>query len=167
LNVTVLQSPTAILTSTTDVINEDPSGVIEINSVTSGLAPYQYSINNSGFSSELIYRDLLSGNYTITVRDSNGCVFSKVVTINSICFFPNAISPNNDALNDTFNLKGCNIVKLQLFNRYGREVNSFNNYTDQWTGTNNNGEALPDGTYYYVAEDNSGKVNSGWIYIAR
>jgi len=167
LSVTVYQSPTEITTKTTDVVNEGPDGIIVINSVTSGEAPFQYSINNSGFTTNTTYANLLPGNYTITVKDANGCEFSKVATINSVCLFPNAISPNNDDFNDTFNLKGCNVVKLELFNRYGKKINTFSNYTDQWDGTTSGGDALPDGTYYYTAEIEGGKVNSGWIFIAR
>jgi gliding motility-associated-like protein len=167
LSVTVYPSPTGIVLTTTDVVNEGPDGIIVINSVTSGVAPFQYSINNGGFTTITTYANLLPGNYTITVKDANGCVYSKVVTINSICLFPNAISPNNDDFNDTFNLKGCNVVKLELFNRYGRKINTFSNYTDQWDGTTSGGDALPDGTYYYTAEIEGGKVNSGWIFLAR
>jgi gliding motility-associated-like protein len=167
LSVTVYQSPTAITLKTTDVVNDSPDGIIEIVNVTSGLSPYQYSVNNSSFTTNTTYNNLSSGNYTVTVRDSNGCEFSKVTTINSICLFPNAISPNNDTYNDTFNLKGCGVAKLQLFNRYGREVKSYTNYSDQWDGTNSKGESLPDGTYFYVAEIADGTSKSGWVFIAR
>ena len=167
LNVIVYQSPTDIVLKTTDVVNDGPDGIIEINVTTGGLSPYQYSINNSSFTPNLTYPNLLPGDYTITVQDANGCEFNKVATINSICMFPNAISPNGDKLNDIFNLNGCNVVKLEIFNRYGRKVNSYSNYTDQWDGTNSNGEALPDGTYFYVAEMKGGVSKSGWVFIAR
>jgi gliding motility-associated-like protein len=167
MTVTVYASPTAITLKTTDVVNEKPDGIIEIIGVTSGLSPYQYSINNSSFTTNTTYSNLTPGNYTVTVRDSNGCEFSKVTSISSICLFPNAISPNNDTYNDTFNLKGCGVAKLQLFNRYGREVKSYTNYSDQWDGTNSKGESLPDGTYFYVAEITDGTSKSGWVFIAR
>ncbi|MBF2706984.1 gliding motility-associated C-terminal domain-containing protein, partial [Flavobacterium soyangense] len=167
LNAIVYPSPTELTLKTTDVINERPDGIIEIVSVTSGLSPYQYSINNSSFTTNTTYSNLSPGNYTVTVKDSNGCEFSKVTTISSICLFPNAISPNNDSYNDTFNLKGCGVSKLQLFNRYGREVKNYTNYSDQWDGTNSKGENLPDGTYFYVAEIADGTSKSGWVFIAR
>jgi gliding motility-associated-like protein len=167
MNVVVYQSPTDITLKTTDVINDSPDGIIEITGVTNGLSPYQYSINNSSFTTNTLYSNLAPDNYSVTVRDANGCEFNKRVTVNSICMFPNAISPNNDTYNDTFNLKGCGVSKLQLFNRYGREVKSYSNYSDQWDGTNDKGEPLPDGTYFYVAEINDGTSKSGWVFIAR
>ncbi|WP_310377485.1 gliding motility-associated C-terminal domain-containing protein [Flavobacterium sp.] len=167
LIITVNTSPTDILFATTNVINQGPDGIIEILSVTSGVSPYLYSINNSGFTSNKIFTNLLPGNYTITVRDVNGCEFNKIVTIDSDCVFPNAISPNRDSFNDTFDLNGCKINKLEIFNRYGRKVNSYIDYKDQWDGINSNGEELPDGTYFYVAEIEGGTVKTGWVFIAR
>jgi len=167
LAVTVYQSPTDIVVTTSDVVNDGPDGIIEITGTTNGSSPYQYSINNGSFTSNTSYPNLAPGDYTITVRDANGCEFNKVVTITSICIFPNAISPGSDNYNDSFNLNGCNVVKLELFNRYGRKINSYHNYTDQWDGTNSNGEALPDGTYFYVAEFGDGTSKSGWVFVAR
>lgn len=167
LEIIVNPSPTDIIFATTNVINQGPEGIIEIVSVTSGVSPFEYSINNSALTTNKIYSNLLPGNYTVTVKDANGCTFSKIVTIDSSCVFPNAISPNTDAYNDTFDLKGCKINKLEIFNRYGRKVNSYINYTNQWDGTNSNGEELPDGTYFYVAEIDGGTTKSGWVFIAR
>jgi gliding motility-associated-like protein len=90
-----------------------------------------------------------------------------MVTVNSICLIPNVISPNNDTYNDTFDLTGCEVVKLQIFNRYGVEVNDFRNYSDQWGGNNRKGESLPDGTYFYVAEIKDGSSKSGWVFVTR
>jgi gliding motility-associated-like protein len=167
LSVTVYPSPIDIIVKTTDVVNDAPDGIIEIISVTSGQSPFEYKIDNSSFTTDVLYSNLPNGDYTITVRDSNGCEFNKIVTINSICVFPNAISPNGDAFNESFNLKGCDVVKLEIFNRYGRKVNSYSDYSDQWDGKTSGGEALPDGTYFYSAEIKDGTSKSGWIYIAK
>jgi gliding motility-associated-like protein len=167
MSIVVNQSPTDIVFTTTDVVNDGPDGIIEITGVTSGVAPFQYRINNGSFTSDTSYSGLLAGNYTITVRDSNGCEFNKAATINSLCVFPNAITPNNDTHNDYFNLKGCDVVKLELYNRYGVEINRYNNYSDQWDGTNDKGDSLPDGTYFYVAEKSDGTSKSGWVFVTR
>jgi gliding motility-associated-like protein len=167
MSITVYQSPTGFTVKTTDVFNDTPNGIIEISNPIGGLAPYQYSINNSSFTTNTSYTNLAPGNYTITVQDKNGCQFSKMSTVNSICVFPNAITPNGDTFNDTLNLNGCDVVKLELYNRYGVEVNKYNNYTDQWNGTNNNGESLPDGTYFYIAEIKDGTSKTGWVFVTR
>ena len=166
MSITVYQSPTGFTVKTTDVVNDTPNGIIEISNPIGGLAPYQYSINTSSFTTNTTFTNLSPGNYTIIIQDKNGCQFSKMTTINSICVFPNAITPNGDTFNDTLNLNGCDVVKLELFNRYGRKVNSYTNYTDQWGGTNEKGESLPNGTYFYVAEIKGGISKSGWVFIA-
>jgi gliding motility-associated-like protein len=167
MTITVFQSPTSFSVKTTDVVNNKPDGIIEISNPVSGLAPFQYSINDSSFSTNPIFTNLVSGIYNLTVKDSNGCEFKKGATINSICLFPNVITPNNDSYNNNFNLSGCEILSLQLFNRYGREVNNYSNYTNQWSGTNSKGEALPDGTYFYVAEIKGGTSKVGWVFVSR
>ena len=57
--------------------------------------------------------------------------------------------------------------KLQIFNRYGTRVYSLSNYSDQWHGQTDDGDELPDGTYYYVIERNNEETVTGWIYINR
>ncbi len=75
--------------------------------------------------------------------------------------FANAFSPNNDGINDLFlienadNLEECfeTIGELVIFNRWGDEVYRIDGYDNSvaWDGTwQNNGNDVPDGTYFYV-----------------
>jgi gliding motility-associated-like protein len=70
---------------------------------------------------------------------------------------PNAITPNGDGLNDelvfdlienAFDFWPDN--ELIIFNRWGDIVYQAKPYTNNWRGTNLNGQELPDGTYYYI-----------------
>jgi len=167
LNVTVNSSPTAITTLSNNVFNNIAQGTITITGVTGGNAPFTYSLNNGTFTSNTIFNNLTPGSYSIRVLDSNGCTYEEFVLIESNCMFPNGISPNGDGKNDTFNLSGCGVVKLELFNRYGTKINSYTNYTNQWDGTTSNGNELPDGTYFYAAELSDGTSKTGWVFIAR
>jgi len=165
VTVIVNAAPTDIEVTQSNVVNETAQGTIIINSVTGGTGPFIYSLNGTSFSSTIKYDNLSPGDYSVIVQDSNGCSFEKTVTITSSCLFPKGISPNGDGKNDTLNLIGCNVIKLEIFNRYGIKVNSFVNYTSQWAGTSSNGDELPDGTYFYVAELTDGSAKTGWIYI--
>ncbi len=167
LSIIINSSPTDIETIVANVLNNTAIGTIEITGITGGVSPYLFSINNSSFTTTLTYSNLSPGDYILTVQDANGCVFSKVITITSTCIFPNGISPNNDQKNDTFNLDGCNVKRLELFNRYGMKVNSFDDYVAQWDGATSDGKTLPDGTYFYVAELKDGTSKTGWVFIAR
>jgi gliding motility-associated-like protein len=107
------------------------------------------------------------GDYTVNVI-SVGCTGSAMFSADNIrCVIQKGISVNNDDLNDTFDLTGFDVKKLTIFNRLGMKVYSLNNYVDEWGGKSDDGDELPDGTYYYVIEQRSGTVKTGWIYINR
>jgi gliding motility-associated-like protein len=95
----------------------------------------------------------------------NGCTTDATENVTSIyCEIPKGISPNNDGKNDSFDLTNFDVRKLQIYNRYGMEMYSKTNYTNEWDGFSNAGQNLPDGTYYYVIEFESGKTKTGWVY---
>ena len=55
--------------------------------------------------------------------------------------------------------------KVEVFNRYGLQVYSKNDYTNEWGGKQDNGNALPSGTYYYTIEFYDRESVTGWVYI--
>ncbi|WP_088339964.1 T9SS type B sorting domain-containing protein [Robiginitalea sediminis] len=48
-------------------------GIIQAQNVAGGTAPYEYSIDGLAFGASDTFTGLTAGNYTITVRDANGC----------------------------------------------------------------------------------------------
>jgi gliding motility-associated-like protein len=81
------------------------------------------------------------------------------------CEIQKGISPNGDDYNDFFDLSNFEVSTLKIFNRYGMLVYDKANYTNQWYGKSNDGEQLPDATYYYLIELNDGASKTGWVYI--
>ncbi|MEL7119801.1 MAG: gliding motility-associated C-terminal domain-containing protein, partial [Bacteroidota bacterium] len=70
---------------------------------------------------------------------------------------PNAITPNGDNANETLFfdvLDGAEDFypdnELIIFNRWGDIVYQKKPYVNNWNGTTDSGENLPDGTYYYI-----------------
>lgn len=112
---------------------------------------------------------LTSGTYTIQVTSAEGCSSMESVYVSELetCVIPQGISPNNDGLNDTFDLSSYSVQSLEIFNRNGTKVYSQVNYTDQWRGQSDDGSDLPVGTYFYVMKYQGNKVRTAWVYINR
>ena len=102
------------------------------------------------------------------VINSEGCTAESTENVSSFyCDIPRGISPNDDKKNDYFDLTNFQVRKLEIFNRYGMKVYSKSNYKNEWFGKTDDGQELPDATYYYVIEFESGKSKTGWVYINR
>jgi gliding motility-associated-like protein len=66
---------------------------------------------------------------------------------------PTGFSPNRDGKNDLLRIPGAEFIEnnqLIVFNQQGTVVYKTNNYQNNWSGTKENGEILPDGYYYFV-----------------
>lgn len=125
--------------------------------------------NFSSTQNPTIITQLPTGIYNLTVTDSNGCSNTTTVDVlRTICFIPNAITPNDDGSNDEFNLTGFEVAMLKIYNRWGRMVYDKEDYANEWQGQNNKGDLLPEGTYYYIISFKNNKPNkTGWIYLGR
>jgi gliding motility-associated-like protein len=63
-------------------------------------------------------------------------------------------SPNGDGINDEFVIEIENAEKIEIliFDRMGHIILETDDYTDgnYWDGTNDSGNELPEGTYFYI-----------------
>ena len=94
--------------------------------------------------------------YRLTITNQGCAAFDEVtVTVVQNCVqIMNAISPNQDGVNDRWlvSSNGCATnIKAKVYNRYGSLVYESENYQNDWQGTYK-GKPVPDGTYYYVVE---------------
>jgi gliding motility-associated-like protein len=102
--------------------------------------------------------------YTFAPNTSE-CANPTTMTVQvELCDIQKGISPNGDGSNDYLELVA---KKVEIFNRYGKEVYTKTNYNNDWHGQFMGGGEMPDGTYYYVIELVSGVKKTGWIYINR
>jgi gliding motility-associated-like protein len=121
-------------------------------------APYQYNLNNTGFTTAGNYNELAGGTYTIQIKDANNCIYDTTAIIgNTIAdetlLIPNCFTPNNDGANDTWYIAGncAESISFSIFNRWGQEVKAITGSSGKWDGTFGD-SPVPDGVYYYVAE---------------
>lgn len=70
-------------------------------------------------------------------------------------FYPKAFTPNNDNLNDTFNVFGyaefMSRFELKIFNRWGELLYATESLTEGWDGRFK-GSPQPEGTYAFIAK---------------
>ena len=136
------------------------------------------NIDNASFSDPTVTPDF-STDYIVTITDQYGCSATATVKVSVMCDSidaPNGFSPNNDGINDYFNIKGIedfdgNVVFI--YNRWGSLVFKQKNYDNKWDGKCNvsgalMGQDLPEGTYYFLIDlNNEGKPLSGYVVLKR
>jgi gliding motility-associated-like protein len=101
--------------------------------------------------------------YFLSATDSLGCIYTdsvsiKVNLLDSIGFFPNVFTPNNDGINDCLPMNSLTDFKeldFIVFNRWGNVIFETRNPLDCWQGNASNGEKVTEGVYYYILKGNS------------
>jgi gliding motility-associated-like protein len=89
------------------------------------------------------------------------------ITVHDL-FVPSVITPNGDGKNDYFKIsESSGKVELIIFNRWGNEEYSSNNYLNDWDGRNNKRSKLPEDTYFYILKFENGKILKGSVLIKR
>ncbi|PUZ27441.1 PKD domain-containing protein [Chitinophaga costaii] len=94
--------------------------------------------------------------YTLTVYTQEGCVDQDDINIRFMngpnIYVPNAFSPNGDGKNDIFRPLPVGILQIQYFSiydRWGNEMFSTNEYMKGWDGTFH-GQVANMGTYVWM-----------------
>lgn len=100
-----------------------------------------------------------AGDYQILITDSVGDSTSITLVIDpQPCFLQGApsFSPNGDGINDIWYVGNVGYYEeflIQVYNRWGQKVFESTKDMEGWDGKWN-GQPVPDGTYYYIAEFN-------------
>ncbi|NNT72425.1 gliding motility-associated C-terminal domain-containing protein [Flavobacterium sp. IMCC34852] len=139
------------------------------NSFDASMATYAWTGPNNFTASQnpILITGGEEGLYNLTITDENGCTASQAIeVVRTICYIPNVITPNNDFSNDSFDLAGFEVDRIEIYNRWGRKVYEKNNYIDEWHGQNMKGERLPDSTYYYILNLRTGENKVGWVFLS-
>jgi gliding motility-associated-like protein len=106
--------------------------------------------------------------HTVSAYDCGTDTSSVVVKVYTKISIPDAFSPNNDGINDVWNITelayypNCTVT---VFNRYGQQVFISNGYGRQWDGAFK-GAPLAAGTYYYTIDlKNDTPKLTGWVVL--
>ena len=114
--------------------------------------------------------------YVVTVANptTGESVDSAVTVVVTDCpeatlTIPNTFTPNGDEANDEWTIGSRTVsspVAVEVFDRFGHSIYRSEAYQDNWDGTYQ-GEALPEGTYYYLITSAEGEVIKGPLTILR
>lgn len=112
---------------------------------------YLYHWNTGQYVSKMTISN--SGQYILTVTDGL-CSYSDTINIDrAFCDYwvPNAFSPDNDGLNETFRPYGISPhdYEMLIFDKWGKQIFRTINFEKGWDGKINNQKA-PHGLYYYL-----------------
>ncbi|MFD2541064.1 T9SS type B sorting domain-containing protein [Lacinutrix gracilariae] len=128
-------------------------GIIKANA-SGGSGNYEYQLDDGFWVTSNVFNNLNDcDQYIISVRDVNGCSTKASATI-QILIYPKFFTPNDDGVNDRWNIRCLSyqpLAKIYVYDRYGKLLNKISPSGVGWDGTYN-GKALPSNDYWFVAE---------------
>ena len=163
---TVVVEPANIATfETIKVVDASPNNIITV--FVSGEGTYEYSLLDSDnilyrpYQNSHVFENIAPGFYTVYVKDvKNNCgnVNKKV----SVIGFPKYFTPNNDGMNDTWQVYGVSSLfqpdtKIFIFDRYGKLLKQLKPTETGWDGSFN-GKILPTDDYWFSVILQDGRV---------
>jgi len=133
-------------------------------SASGATPPYSFTWDFSSTLSDLTIPNPLADPtiiiiYLVSVMSSDGCVDQDVVvvSVNAELIIPTGFSPDNDGINDVWELVNIHLypeVEVSVFNRWGNQLFFSKGYNEPWDGTYE-GQVMPTASYYFVIDLNS------------
>ena len=103
------------------------------------------------------------GIYSVGLEIDEECLIEQTLTVEtSEIFIPNVITPNDDMLNDYFEIRTPVPVDIVIVNRTGNTIYEKSNYNNDWDGGDS-----PSGVYYYRIRFPDNFICKGWVQIIR
>lgn len=138
---------------------EDQLGIVNKNSANPKVAPVVSTI----------YKVHVINDYCETVDEIEVLIDRCLKELQTK--IPQIFTPNGDNANDAFTIIDIDYFtksNLIVFNRWGNIVYQAAPYVNSWDGKNENGDELPDGTYYYSLDLGNGhEPYKGFVVITR
>lgn len=165
-NTAVIQAPDSIIIAAEVVTSSDinaTDGSIDL-AINGGTPPFTFVWDDGSTSEDRI--DLAFDSYTVTVTDDNGCSNNRTFDFQTITdpagegltgSAEEIFTPNFDNVNDAWVIDDIEKYpnnEVFVYNRWGQIVYSVQGYNNDWMGTNNDGEELQTGAYWYVVKFN-------------
>ena len=114
---------------------------------------YEYSLNDGPWQADPTFTGVPGGTHRITAREINGCGSATSAPF-ILIGYPRFFTPNNDGYNDSWNIitgPEFTILKVLIFDRYGKLLKQLNPTAGGWDGTFNNAP-MPADDYWFVID---------------
>ena len=138
---------------------------IEIIAIGDG--DFEYSLDGINFNDSNYFTNVIGGVYTVLVRDKNSCgKDSEMVTIID---YPKFFTPNNDGINDYWQIYGIDQFQnsyTYIYDRYGKLVAQLAPNVKGWNGLFN-GRPMISSDYWFKTFLGNGSVFSGHFSLKR
>ncbi|MGB2043568.1 MAG: T9SS type B sorting domain-containing protein, partial [Flavobacteriaceae bacterium] len=170
-SIEVLTSELAKLSEKDIVIGgfSSTENTIEILVDNLGVGDYEYAVGDGNFQDEPYFTQIRPGVQTISVRDKIGCGLSQVQV--GVVGYYKYFSPNNDGINDTWQILGLkttfnSLSNVYIYDRYGRFLARISGPDETWDGSYQ-GQPLPADDYWFKLELEDGRVYTGHFSLMR
>ncbi|SKB59048.1 gliding motility-associated C-terminal domain-containing protein [Salegentibacter holothuriorum] len=114
---------------------------------------YEYRLDEGRWRKNPVFRNLNPGYHTLSAREINGCGITTSEKF-FLVGYPRFFTPNADGYNDTWSIADTaeiKILKLYIFDRYGKLLKELSPGGQGWDGTYN-GRSLPADDYWFRVE---------------
>ena len=155
-NILVTISEKATITKDDVLITDDSeNNSIRITNPNLGNGYYEYALDDEfgSYNSVGYFNNLATGIHTLYIRDANGCGTERFIF--SILSYPKFFTPNEDGINDVWNIAGFDrsfytVSDILIYNRFGNLIYKIDKNSQGWDGTYQ-GKNLPSNNYWFSA----------------
>lgn len=147
---------------TSDWTDHDNSIAVNVT----GPGNYEYALDGVHYQDSPLFTGLLSGFYTVYVRDKNGCGTIEKETY--LLMYPNFFTPNGDGYNDLWSIRFASAERdldVKIFTREGKFVRQLR-YDQKWDGTYD-GRPMPADDYWFLVTRADGTEHRGHFALKR
>ena len=134
----------------------------------SGNGDYVFSLDGENFQASPTFSGLLPGEYSVYIRDENGCGIVGPYLI-YVLGYPDFFTPNGDGFNDYWGIEfpdSRNAVPIYIYDRYGKLLHTVRDSGSRWDGTFNS-KQLPSTDYWFRLKLQNGRLVNGHFSLKR
>ncbi|GAB3724457.1 T9SS type B sorting domain-containing protein [Flavobacterium koreense] len=159
----VVESEIASITSVEIEDWTDSDNVIIVSTAIND--NYLYSLDGVNYQTSNTFSGLMSGFYTVYVKDECGIVKKDVVLLN----YPRYFTPNDDGINDYWKINFSQFepnLSIVIFDRYSKIIKEMQPNSVGWDGTYNGAKMISD-DYWFVVKRQDGREHRAHFSLKR